>query len=248
MNIKVYQIDLDRDKKKVAFLPYSGIPRENGKEGIDSSIYRKQFEGQVSTDDLEDVFEMFNRGVPAGHSGRSMSVSDVVEVTDSRENEPGFYYCDSIGFRKVDFDAKMVLTPERDLMTVVMVEPGKEAYVTEIGRRLEDMQRAVDGYIETFYPGPDDEAVFICNEDGKLDGHRPNRAVYSKDGEMTDIIFGPFFICGSDGERFASLPENLREKYTEMYRLPERFTRDFAGAIKAERYMPCRNKEETARV
>ena len=40
-----------------------------------------------------------------------------------------------------------------------------------------------------------------------------------------DIIFGPFFICDCSGEEFGSLTDDQAKRYTEMFRLPERFGR-----------------------
>lgn len=44
---------------------------------------------------LEKLFEIFNTFPPEGFEGRSMSVSDVVEL------EGVYYYCDHIGFKKI---------------------------------------------------------------------------------------------------------------------------------------------------
>ena len=82
-------------------------------------------------------------------------------------------------------------------MEVLMVEPGKYPYVTTIENELEAMQKAVGGYIEAI--SLDDGNVIILNEEGKLMGLEGNRAL----GD--DILVGPFFIAGSDGEHFASL-------------------------------------------
>ena len=54
-------------------------------------------------------------------------------------------------------------------MKVLMVEPMKAPYTTELNNRLENLQKAVDGYIQVLYPF-DDYACIICNEEGKLTG------------------------------------------------------------------------------
>lgn len=64
------------------------------------------------------------------HRGHSLSVSDIVVTKD------GAYYCDSVGFLKVDFDEAKTQKPD-NLMTVVYVEPHKAPYVTEIAHTLE---------------------------------------------------------------------------------------------------------------
>ena len=52
-------------------------------------------------------------------------------------------------------------------MEVVMVEPGKEARLAEIGADLKSLQTAVGGYIEAAYFF-DDPVALICNEEGKV--------------------------------------------------------------------------------
>lgn len=37
--------------------------------------------------------------------GHSLSVSDIVEVGEGSSVAKGFYFCDSLGFKKVKFDA-----------------------------------------------------------------------------------------------------------------------------------------------
>ena len=60
---------------------------------------------------------------------------------------------------------------------VVLVEPGKLARVAEIGTELEDLQRAVQGLIETYYPF-EEEVCIVCNDEGKINGMKLNRAIY----------------------------------------------------------------------
>lgn len=60
-------------------------------------------------------------------------------------------------------------------MRVLMVEPGKPPYETELKDGLKSMQKAVGGYIEGCYPFEDPVAL-ICNENGKVDGLPLNRA------------------------------------------------------------------------
>lgn len=48
-------------------------------------------------------------------------------------------------------------------MNVLMVEPGKAPYVTDIGNDLRSMQQAVGGYIQAVYPY-EEAVVLVCNE------------------------------------------------------------------------------------
>ena len=102
-------------------------------------------------------------------------------------------------------------------MRVVLVEPGKAARISEIGEDLQDMQEIVGGPIQALYPW-DDPAAIICNDEGKLDQLPLNRVL-----EDYDIISGPFFICGIQGENFSGLTEKQAQKYQQMFRCPEKF-------------------------
>lgn len=107
-------------------------------------------------------------------------------------------------------------------MEVVMVEPGKEARLAEIGADLKSLQTAVGGYIEAAYFF-DDPVALICNEEGKVYGMPYNRAVRDEAGRVQDIISGPFFVCGLGEESFCSLPKELQTKYLDMFKYPEKF-------------------------
>ena len=50
-------------------------------------------------------------------------------------------------------------------MEVLLVEPGKEARIAEIGGDLKSLQAAVGGYIEATYPF-DDSVALVCNDEG----------------------------------------------------------------------------------
>ena len=49
----------------------------------------------------------------------------------------------------------MVFVVEETLMEVLLVEPGKEARIAEIGDGLKSLQAAVGGWIEAVYPFDD---------------------------------------------------------------------------------------------
>ena len=107
---------------------------------------------------------------------------------------------------------------------VIWVQPMREAQVIEIDNDLESMQELVDGYIEEYMPFEDDAAI-VCNEEGKVMGLAPNRAIYDQDGHIQEVICGSFFICHApaDSEEFRPLPEDMKKKYMEKFKAPERF-------------------------
>ena len=222
MNIAIYQIDPDRDENNVAFLNYENLERFQGSAALRSEIYDKVFEGEVECGTLEEVYQMFNLDHPDGYRGRSLSVSDVVEVVG--EEKSTFHFCDSIGFREVDFDPDMTEPLKEKKIKVVLCEPGKVARVAEIGTELSDLQRVVGGLIEPYYPF-EEQVCIVCNEESKINGMRPNRSVKNDEGVMVDFIFGPAFICDCCGENLDSLSDEQIDRYGKIFRYPEHLAR-----------------------
>ena len=215
------------------------VKKHWGEQGVDSEIYDKVYEGTIDGSSLEDVFCTFNFSRPVGFKGHSLSVSDIVEVIQSSETEPGFYFCDSIGFQKVEFDTSRVPDKE-ETIRVVLLEPGKLARVADIDSSLEGLQKTVNGLIEAAYPF-EEEVCIICNEEGKLNGMPLNRAIRCE-GQITDIIAGPCFVCSCDKASFGSLTEAQQQKYLKMFKYPEHFLK-INNQIAAFPYNPQKNKD-----
>ena len=70
-----------------------------GKHGFSLDDYKVVYEGELEDYPikyaLEKLFEMFNCAHPEDFEGRSMSVSDVVEINGK------YYYTDTFGFNEV---------------------------------------------------------------------------------------------------------------------------------------------------
>ena len=97
MRIKIFQINKSKDTERIKFfdLPENGVP---------SDIYKKVYHGDVETKELEGVYRLFNFDRPPTFQGHSLSVSDVVEVCNEKENNElpnGFYYVNRKGFEKI---------------------------------------------------------------------------------------------------------------------------------------------------
>ena len=105
---------------------------------------------------------------------------------------------------------------------VLAVEPMQEPYVKEIDAGLKSLQKEVGGTIQALYPF-EEEAAVICSDEGKLNGMELNRALRDDNGRVYDVIAGPFLICGLDGDRFGSLPDDLISKFSEQFKQPEMF-------------------------
>ena len=90
MNYKIKQIK-DVDNCEYAFKHYNWC-----KDQIDLDDYKVVYEGELEYPEmpnaLEELFEIFNTRCPNDFKGRSMSVSDIVEVDGKN------YYCDAAGW------------------------------------------------------------------------------------------------------------------------------------------------------
>lgn len=213
MNIKIYQINIKRDKNCVKFLHYDHLDSFQETKDINASIYDEVFSGDVDCSDLEDVFRKFNTEGHPLHRGHSLSVSDIVATED------GAYYCDSVGFKKVDFDESLTQKPD-NLMRIVYVEPHRTPYISEIEHTLDAEQKAVGGLIEPIYN--DDGTCLVGNEESKLIGMDGNR--YLNDGHS--IIAGPFFVCGTTEDDFRGLTDEEVVKYMTRFAEPEDISQD----------------------
>lgn len=208
MRVKIYQMNSDRDKDRSHFLGSAERKNIFGDMHVNASDYDEVFNAEIEETDLEDIFQRFNTTHHPLYRGYSMSVSDVV-VTNK-----GAFFCDSVGFEKIDFDESQTQKPD-NLISIVYKEPGKPAFAAELANDLKSMQKAVGGYIECV--SIDDNAVIFCNEEGKLEGLKGNIRL----GNGKSIIAGPLFICGDDGEDICSLTEEQTEKFVNKYSVPE---------------------------
>ncbi len=108
-------------------------------------------------------------------------------------------------------------------MRILVVEPEHKPEVREINDSLKEMQGIVGGLIQPIYL--DDSVVLICNDDGKLMNLPANRGLRDENGQMCDILFGTFFLCGApaDSDHFTSLTSEQIERYKERFHTPEMF-------------------------
>ncbi len=113
MKIKIYQINMERDEKRIAFMGLEDFPKFQGSNEVNSSLYDSVYIGEVDCKNLEDVFSKFNLDHPDGYKARSLSVSDVVEVIESDTMKPGFYFCDTFGFKEIPFDPSKTQVSDR---------------------------------------------------------------------------------------------------------------------------------------
>lgn len=207
MQVRVYQIDPDRDKNRVMHERLNHLAKYQGSPAVDASLYDRVLRADVDCDSLEQLYTLLNtKGHPLHHGGQ-MKVSDVV-VTDE-----GAFYCDRFGFAEIGFDESKAQIPA-DCMRVLYVEPDKAPFETEIPNTLEAEQQAVQGLIELVYL--DHGAILVGNDESKLIGMEGNRVL-----DNGTIIAGPFFIAGDAGENFCSLTDEQAAHFMQRFQEPE---------------------------
>lgn len=106
MQVRVYQIDPDRDKNRVMYERLDNLAMYQGSSAVDATLYDRVLRADVDCDDLEQLYAMLNTTGHPLHHGGSMKVSDVV-VTDD-----GALYCDRMGFTEIEFDESNAQIPE----------------------------------------------------------------------------------------------------------------------------------------
>lgn len=215
MKIKIYQINSERDEYRVKYRSLMDTKVCQQSPEIDSSIYDRVFMGDVDCESMEDVYRLFNTEGHRLFRGHSLSVSDVVEV--EKEGYSDFHFCDSIGFQGVHFKPEQAQEQE-NLIRVLVVEPGRKPYESEIPNTLEGSQRAVEGRIEYVYN--EDNTIFVVNEEGKINGSEGSRRIEG------DVLCGCFFVAGDTGEDLCSLTEEQMQKYSEKFAQPEEIPRE----------------------
>lgn len=121
-------------------------------------------------------------------------------------------------------------TPATDTITVLLVEPDRHPRAIEISTELEDLQKAVGGFIEVTYPFEDNVGL-IMNEEGKLERLPLNRALRNGDGQITDIVAGSFLVAGLTEDSFRSLTAEQMAKYEDHFHSPEVFIKMGKGIM-----------------
>ena len=109
-------------------------------------------------------------------------------------------------------------------MRILVIEPERRPEVREINDSLKAMQDIVGGYIQAIYPF-DAPVALVCNDEGKLMDLPANRGLRDENGQMYDIVFGTFFLCGApaDSDHFTSLTLEQIKWYHERFYTPEMF-------------------------
>ena len=92
----IYQINVDRDTANVCFIGMESLEKIKGTKEVNAAAYDRVYDGKMDCISLENIYQKFNVDHPADYKGRSLSVSDVVEIRESDTLNPGFYFVDSM--------------------------------------------------------------------------------------------------------------------------------------------------------
>ena len=152
--------------------------------------------------------------MPCGLKGTVTHVDDAGQIHMKWENGSSLALnVDEDSFEKAE-----------EKISVVLVEVGKVPRLVEIENTFEAMQLLVEGAIEEYMPF-NDEVAIVCNAEGKMRGLPLNRAIYTNNRKVLDIIAGDFFVAYAPkgAENFQSMPEYLVKKYEEYFKKPEDF-------------------------
>ena len=110
MKIRLYQIVPELDNDHLMFRGLSFIKTASGNK-VPAEIYETVYSGELKIGSLDDAFVIFNTAFPEGYKGRSMSVSDVLEIAHSPDDSR-FYFCDSpCGFPEIEFEKTRAMLP-----------------------------------------------------------------------------------------------------------------------------------------
>ena len=104
MKYKVLQIPFpETDAEKQIFFKYA-YKHLDWIDRVHPEYYKETYEGNLETsntdvrDILEELFIELNINHPADYTGHSLSVSDIIVI------DGHYYYCDSIGWKEVNFN------------------------------------------------------------------------------------------------------------------------------------------------
>lgn len=81
------------------FIRYDELLKRFGEPDPDN--YHVAYDGEVDTNDLEELCAKFEAHRPPGYEGHILAISDVVELYDN--NGSAFYYIDKFDFKEINF-------------------------------------------------------------------------------------------------------------------------------------------------
>ena len=117
-NFRIYQLRFDKKNPTIPFA-FGGIKKlhKEGYEQPPARLYRLIYDGTLLCSDDEDskerlqrIWEQYQDDLPEDYPGRSVSISDVLELYD--EENRRYFYVDESGFCPVKFSPLLAGTME----------------------------------------------------------------------------------------------------------------------------------------
>lgn len=138
-------------------------------------------------------------------------------LKDLGQTEQDALYSDLQDYKKLTaYDPALDDLP--NTIQVLVVEPRKAPCLREVEES--DFHSILGGDYSVTHPfGP--EVAVLCQEDGRESGLEWNRALYNGRGQVYDVIAGTFLVAGIDGDKIASLPDDLANKYNRRFQTIE---------------------------
>lgn len=94
-------------------------------------------------------------------------------------------------------------------MKAIRKDPGKFPEVVDIPNELEDLQKAVGGYIEVYQVSTD--LAILCDEEGKLKGEEYNCTLLGED------FVGTILLVGLDEPEFCDVDPHVANLFKMLW-------------------------------
>lgn len=106
VNVTLYQISPELDNNHLMFRDLQFIKNASDNK-VPAELYEIAYQGELDIKSLEDAYFIFNMELPEGYTGRSMSLSDVIEFNSSGNSR--FYFCDTYTFQEIEFNKEKAM-------------------------------------------------------------------------------------------------------------------------------------------
>ena len=97
---RIYQIK--SDNKDFKLIDYETV-QASGVISPPTDIYKVVYDAQLDTDNMDDIFLMFNVENERNDTGIILSFSNIVEIYDDNGSE--YYFCGLAGFREIELNS-----------------------------------------------------------------------------------------------------------------------------------------------
>ena len=114
-DVRIWQLNSDFDSE-CRFVSFAEMTKKHGVPDLKN--YHVVFDGELKTNDLEEIFTIFNLNHPSGFRGHSLSMSDVVELYD--EGDCRLYYVDQFGYKEMEGDIEQAQSSSATMMGMQM--------------------------------------------------------------------------------------------------------------------------------